>query len=39
LPGLLGFLPFGMECWVMWQTMRMCLEGLVEPLPDEMSLL
>jgi hypothetical protein len=39
LPGLLGFLPFGIECWVMWQTMRMLFDGLVEPLPDESSLL
>jgi hypothetical protein len=39
LPGLLGFLPFGLECWVMWQTMRMQLDGLVEPLPDEKSLI
>jgi hypothetical protein len=35
LPGLLGFLPFGLECWVMWQTIRAPLDGLVEPLPDE----
>lgn len=39
LPGLLGFIPFGIECWVMWQTMRVPLDGLVEPLPDERSLL
>lgn len=37
--GLLGFIPFGIECWVMWQTMRMPLDGLAEPLPDERSLL
>jgi hypothetical protein len=37
--GLLGFLPFGIECWVMWQAMRMPLDGLAEPLPDERSLL
>ena len=37
--GLLGFLPFGIECWVMWQAMRMPLDGLAEPLPDEKSLL
>ena len=37
--GLLGFLPFGIECWVIWQAMRMPLDGLVEPLPDERSLL
>jgi hypothetical protein len=39
LPGLIGFIPFGMECWVMWQTIRMLLDGLAEPLPDERSLL
>jgi hypothetical protein len=39
LPGLLGFIPFGMECWVMWQTMRIPLDGLVEPLPDEGALM
>jgi hypothetical protein len=39
LPGLLGFIPFGMECWVMWQTMRMALDGLAEGLPDERSLI
>jgi hypothetical protein len=38
LPGLLGFLPFGLECWVMWQTIRIPLDGLVEPLPDEKTL-
>lgn len=37
--GLLGFIPFGLECWVMWQTMRMGLDGLAEPLPDEKWLL
>jgi hypothetical protein len=37
--GLLGFLPFGAECWVMWQTIRIALDGLAEPLPDERSLL
>jgi hypothetical protein len=37
--GLLGFIPFGMECWVMWQTIRIFLDGLAEPLPDERSLL
>lgn len=37
--GLIGFIPFGAECWVMWQTMRIALDGLVEPLPDERSLL
>ena len=39
LPGLLGFLPFGLECWVVWQTIRIPLDGLAEPLPDERSLL
>ena len=39
LPGLLGFLPFGIECWVMWQTMRLFLDGLAEPLPDDKHLL
>jgi hypothetical protein len=39
VPGLLGFIPFGLECWVMWQTMRIVFDGLVEPLPDERSLL
>ena len=38
LPGLLGFIPFGIECWVMWQMMRIPLDGLAEPLPDEMTL-
>jgi hypothetical protein len=37
--GLIGFIPFGLECWVMWQSMRMPLDGLAEPLPDERSLL
>lgn len=37
--GLLGFIPFGMECWVMWQTMRIAFDGLAEPLPDERTLL
>src|ERR1700722_16465390 len=39
LIGLIGFTPFGLECWVMWQTLRIPLEGMVEPLPDEASLL
>jgi hypothetical protein len=39
LPGLLGFLPFGIECWVMWQLMRVPLDGLVEELPDDRTLL
>jgi hypothetical protein len=38
-PGLLGFIPFGIECWIMWQTLRIPLDGLVEPLPDDRSLL
>jgi hypothetical protein len=37
--GLIGFIPFGLECWVMWQSMRIPLDGLVEPLPDERALL
>ena len=37
--GLIGFIPFGLECWVMWQTIRIPLDGLAEPLPDERSLL
>jgi hypothetical protein len=37
--GLIGFLPFGIECWVMWQLMRSPLDGLVEPLPDDRTLL
>lgn len=37
--GLIGFIPFGIEAWVMWQFMRIPLDGLVEPLPDERSLL
>jgi hypothetical protein len=36
--GLLGFIPFGLECWVMWQSLRIPLDGLAEPLPDEKSL-
>jgi len=39
LIGLIGFIPFGLECWVMWQTLRIPLDGMVEPLPDEASLL
>lgn len=39
LVGLLGFIPFGLECWVMWQMMRIPLDGLVEPLPDDRCLL
>ena len=37
--GLLGFIPFGMESWVVWQTLRIGLDGLVEELPDEKALL
>jgi len=39
LPGLLGFLPFGLECWVMWQVLRIPLDGLAEPLVDELTVL
>jgi hypothetical protein len=39
LPGLLGFLPFGLAIWVMWQALRIPLEGLVEDLPDDHALL
>lgn len=39
LPGLLGFLPFGIECWIMWQMIRIPLDGLAEPLPDDRALL
>jgi hypothetical protein len=39
LPGLLGFIPFGLECWVIWQTVRIALDGLAEPLPDARHLL
>ena len=39
LPGLLGFLPFGIECWIMWQLIRIPLDGLAEPLPDDHALL
>ncbi|MGH7178031.1 MAG: hypothetical protein ACREJC_11670 [Tepidisphaeraceae bacterium] len=37
--GLIGFIPFGIECWVMWQTIRIPLDGLVEPLPCDRDLL
>lgn len=37
--GLLGFIPFGAECWVMWQAMRIAFDGLVEDLPDDRALL
>jgi hypothetical protein len=39
LPGLLGFIPFGIECWIMWQLIRIPLDGLAEPLPNDRSLL
>jgi hypothetical protein len=39
LVGFLGFLPFGVECWIMWQTLRIPLDGLAEPLPDDRALL
>jgi hypothetical protein len=37
--GLLGFIPFGLECRAMWQTQRSPLDGLAEPLPNERALL
>ncbi len=37
--GLLGFIPFGMECWVMWQVIRIPFDGLAEPLPDQRTLI
>ena len=39
LVGLLGFIPFGVECWVMWQMIRIPLDGLAEPLPGDTALL
>jgi hypothetical protein len=39
LVGFLGFLPFGIECWIMWQMIRIPLDGLAEPLPDDRTLL
>jgi hypothetical protein len=39
IPGLIGFVPFGIECWVMWQMIRIPFDGLVEQLPDDRSLL
>ncbi len=39
LIGLIGFIPFGLECWVMWQTLRLLLDHVVEPLPGERDLL
>jgi hypothetical protein len=38
LLGLLGFLPFGPQCWVMWQTICVALGETVEPLTDERAL-
>ncbi len=37
--GLLGFLPFGIECWIMWQMIRIPLDGLAEELPDDRRLI
>jgi hypothetical protein len=39
LVGLLGFIPFGVECWVMWQMIRIPFDGLAEPLPEDRALL
>jgi hypothetical protein len=39
LMGLIGFLPFGIECWVMWQLIRIPFDGLVEELPDDRTLM
>ncbi len=39
LPGLLGFIPFGIECWIMWQMIRSPLDGLAEPLPSDRTLI
>ena len=39
VPGLIGFIPFGIECWVMWQLMRIPFDGLIEKLPDEQTLM
>jgi hypothetical protein len=35
LVGLLGFLPFGPTCWVMFQTLLLALRRFAEPLPGE----
>jgi len=35
LIGLMGFLPFGPACWVMWQTLRAAMPGVTEPLPTD----
>lgn len=41
--GLLGFAPFAIECWVMFQTVVLVVRGLglrrIEPLPDEESII
>lgn len=37
--GLIGFVPFGIECWIMWQTLRIPLDGLAEELPDDRKLI
>jgi hypothetical protein len=39
LPGLLGFIPFGIECWIMWQLIRIPTDGLAEPLPNDRTLI
>jgi hypothetical protein len=39
VPGLIGFIPFGIECWVMWQLMRIPLDPMIEPLPDDRALI
>jgi hypothetical protein len=39
LPGLLGFIPFGIECWIMWQMIRIPVDGLAEPLSDDRTLI
>jgi hypothetical protein len=43
LPGLLGFAPFALECWVLFQTVVLALDRLglrlAEPLPDADSIL
>ncbi|MHC4652839.1 MAG: hypothetical protein ACYTES_18520, partial [Planctomycetota bacterium] len=39
LPGFGGFLPFALECWVVFQTILLVMTGLrlrlFEPLPDD----
>ncbi len=43
LVGLIGFPPFAMECWAMFQTailvLQKCQIRLIEPLPDQRSVL